>query len=54
MNPMAGIIDGYRSAILGKPWNLMNLGISSAVAAAMFVFGVWYFRNTERGFADVA
>jgi lipopolysaccharide transport system permease protein len=54
LNPMAGIIDGYRSAILGKPWNLMNLAISSAVAASLFVYGVYYFRKTERGFADVA
>jgi lipopolysaccharide transport system permease protein len=54
LNPMAGIIDGYRSAILGKPWDWMNLGISSTVAAALFIFGIYYFRKTERGFADVA
>lgn len=54
LNPMAGIIDAYRSAILGKPWNLTTLGISTAVALAMFVYGLFYFRKTERGFADVA
>jgi len=54
LNPMLGIIDGYRSAILGKPWNLTSLGISSAVATALFVYGIYYFRTTERGFADVA
>lgn len=54
LNPMAGIIDAYRSAILGKPWNLTTLGISTAVALAMFIYGLFYFRKTERRFADVA
>ena len=54
LNPMAGIIDGYRSAILGKPWNLTTLGISAAMSAGLFVFGLFYFRKTERMFADIA
>ena len=54
LNPMAGIIDGYRSAILGTPWNYTTLGVSSAVAVALFVYGVYYFRKTERTFADLA
>lgn len=54
LNPMAGIIDGYRSAILGKPWNFSTLAISAAVSAGLFVFGLFYFRKTERMFADIA
>ncbi|MDH3347169.1 MAG: ABC transporter permease [Desulfobulbaceae bacterium] len=54
LNPMAGIIDGYRSAILGKPWNLTTLAISTVVAIVLFVFGLFYFRKTERRFADIA
>jgi lipopolysaccharide transport system permease protein len=54
LNPMVGIIDGYRSAILGKPWNLTTLGVSSAVAIVLLAFGMFYFRKTERRFADIA
>ena len=54
LNPMAGIIDGYRSAILGKPWNATALAISTAMAIALFVVGMFYFRKTETRFADVA
>jgi len=54
LNPMAGIIDGFRSAILGKPWNLTTLTVSTAVTVALFVFGLFYFRKTERRFADIA
>ncbi|MHC4947617.1 MAG: ABC transporter permease [Planctomycetota bacterium] len=54
INPMAGIIDGYRSAILGKPWNLTTLTISSITTVALFVFSLYYFRKTERRFADIA
>lgn len=54
LNPMAGIIDAYRSAILGKPWNLSMLTISVLVTLALLVFGLFYFRRTERRFADIA
>jgi lipopolysaccharide transport system permease protein len=54
LNPMAGIIDAYRSAILGKPWNLSTLGISATTSVGLFVFGLFYFRKTERVFADIA
>lgn len=54
LNPMAGIIDGFRSAILGKPWNLTTLAVSSSVGIGLFVLGLFYFRKTERRFADIA
>jgi len=54
LNPMAGIIDGYRSAILGKPWNVVTLSVSTAVAVGLFVLGLYYFRKMERTFADIA
>jgi lipopolysaccharide transport system permease protein len=54
LNPMAGIIDGFRSAILGKPWNLTTLIVSSISSIAVCVFGLFYFRRTERRFADIA
>ncbi len=54
LNPMFGIIDAYRSAILGLEWNPWSLAISTASALGMFAFGVYYFRMTERRFADFA
>ncbi|MCK4598729.1 ABC transporter permease [Candidatus Bipolaricaulota bacterium] len=53
LNPMAGIVDAYRSAILGKPFAWGNLGISLGIATIMFLIGLAYFRKTERYFADV-
>ena len=54
INPMAGIIDAYRSAILGKPWNLTTLAVSGSITIVLLVFGMFYFRKTERRFADIA
>lgn len=54
LNPMAGLIDGFRSALLGLPWNLTTLTVSSVSSIAILVFGLFYFRKTERRFADVA
>jgi lipopolysaccharide transport system permease protein len=54
LNPVTGLVEGYRSAILGKAWNFTALAISSACAGAWFVFGLFFFRRTERQFADVA
>jgi lipopolysaccharide transport system permease protein len=53
LNPMAGIIDGYRSALLGKPFDWRTIGISVAVSLAMLMVGVVYFKAVERRFADI-
>ena len=53
-NPMFGIISAYRWAILGTPWNLTSLAISTATALVLFIGAVYYFRRTERYFADFA
>ncbi len=53
LNPMAGIIDAYRSAILGKPFEWGSLGISMGVAVVIFLCGLIYFRKTEKYFADI-
>jgi len=53
--PMAGVIEGFRSALLGThpmPWDLIAAG--SFTAAVLFVSGVLHFRRTERVIADVA
>ena len=53
VNPMAGIVDAYRSAILGKPFDWPHLGISLGVALVMFLIGLAFFRRTEGYFADI-
>jgi homopolymeric O-antigen transport system permease protein len=53
LNPMAGVIEGFRSVILGKPFNLTVLAISMLIAGAILSVGVAYFEKYERRFADV-
>ena len=55
LNPMVGVIEGFRSALLGTnpmPWDW--IGIGTAVAVFFFVTGALYFKRMERIFADVA
>jgi lipopolysaccharide transport system permease protein len=54
INPMVGVIDGFRWSILGGPqiyWP--GLCISVVIVSIVIISGLWYFRNTERTFADV-
>ncbi len=55
MNPMVGVIDGFRWAILGRDIQIYWLGfsLSMTLVCLIFISGVWYFRKTERTFADV-
>jgi lipopolysaccharide transport system permease protein len=53
--PMAGVIEGFRSALLGTnpmPWDLMGMGTLTAVV--VFISGLFYFKRMEYLFADVA
>jgi lipopolysaccharide transport system permease protein len=54
LNPMAGVVDGFRWALLGQntPPNPTML-ISIAVALLLFISGLFYFRRSEDTFADV-
>jgi lipopolysaccharide transport system permease protein len=55
LNPMVGIIEGFRAGFLGTgpmPWDL--IGIGAATAAFFLLIGSLVFRRTERFFADVA
>src|SRR5262249_34947469 len=51
LNPIFGILNAYRSAILGLDWNIPSLAISTISALALFTFALFYFRRTERRFA---
>ena len=55
LNPMVGIIDGFRWCLLGAATPVFWPGVAISVAE-VFLFitsGLWYFRKTERTFADV-
>jgi lipopolysaccharide transport system permease protein len=55
LNPMVGVIDGFRWAILGGSAELFWPGIVMSLILTMFLFAlaIVYFRRTERAFADV-
>jgi len=55
LNPMVGVIDGFRWCVLGGEHALYWPGIVAALAGGLIllVTGLWYFRRTERVFADV-
>jgi lipopolysaccharide transport system permease protein len=55
LNPMVGVIDGFRWAILKGESHLYWPGfiLSVALVILIFVSGIWYFRKTEKTFADV-
>lgn len=54
LNPMAGVIDGFRWAVLGSDTlYLSGVALSVVVVAVTLVTGVFYFRVTEKTFADV-
>lgn len=54
INPMVGVVDGFRYALLGaRAPELATLATSTGVALVVLVTGILYFRQTERTFADV-
>lgn len=55
LNPMVGVIEGFRSALLGTnqmPWGYTIIGF--VVSLLLAVTGAYYFRFKEKVFADVA
>ncbi|MEI8349012.1 MAG: ABC transporter permease [Candidatus Omnitrophota bacterium] len=55
LNPMVGIIDSFRWAILGESVHIYWPGfiLSIILSVVIFIFGLLYFRKTERTFADI-
>lgn len=52
LNPMSGVVDGFRWCVLGRPAPSPSLALSSLVIALVFVTGLLYFRRVERTLAD--
>ena len=53
LNPMAGLIDGFRAAFLARPLDWPHLALSLIVSVFLFLGGASYFRAVEQRFADV-
>jgi lipopolysaccharide transport system permease protein len=55
LNPMVGVIDGFRWAILGNalPFYWPGFILSVVLTVALLFIGIFYFRKTERAFADI-
>jgi lipopolysaccharide transport system permease protein len=55
LNPLTSMVEGFRWCLLGGRTEFYQQGLllSLGVTAIMLVGGVWYFRKTERQFADI-
>jgi lipopolysaccharide transport system permease protein len=53
VNPLTGLIDAFRAAVVGGPLSLVALGWSAGAAVALFIAGCLYFRRVEDSFADI-
>lgn len=53
LNPMTGMVEGFRSAFLDRPFDYVGLSISLTVSILIFLIGVAYFEKVERRFADI-
>ncbi len=53
LNPLTGIIDGYRAALFGQPMNWIELTSSTLITIFAFAYASFVFRRMEREFADI-
>ena len=52
LNPLVGIVDGFRAALFGRPFDWPALAAATAVTVAVVICALYVFRRTETGFAD--
>lgn len=52
-NPMSGIIEGYRSALFGLPFDWPALGMASVLTVLVLLYAIYSFGRVERSFADI-
>jgi lipopolysaccharide transport system permease protein len=53
LNPLVGVIDGFRSAVLGLPLQWTAIAASAVVSSLLAWIGLSYFRRVERRVADL-
>jgi lipopolysaccharide transport system permease protein len=52
LNPMVGVIDGFRWCLLGEPFHMRSFIQAITITSLFLWLGVTYFRKMERTFAD--
>ncbi|MBS1743312.1 MAG: ABC transporter permease [Bacteroidetes bacterium] len=52
LNPMAGVIDGFRWCLLGDAINIQSFALSVTITFIFVFIGIYYFRKMEKSFAD--
>jgi ABC-type polysaccharide/polyol phosphate export permease len=50
---MTGVVEGFRAALFGKPFQWIPLGYSAVFAVVLLVYSAYAFRRTERHFAEL-
>lgn len=53
LNPMVGIIEGYRSALFGNPFDTGIIFLSAVISIIIFISGFLVFKKSEKVFADI-
>lgn len=53
LNPMSGMVEGFRHALLGSEISWRLMGVSSGISVLLFLIGLFFFRRMERTFADM-
>lgn len=53
INPVAGIIEGFRAALTGQPFNWFQLSLATGITVTLLLFSIYVFRRFEDTFADV-
>jgi lipopolysaccharide transport system permease protein len=53
LNPLSGIIQGFRSAIFSRPFDWSGIAVSAAMTVSVLIYAAFAFRRMEREFADI-
>ena len=53
LNPMSGIIEGYRASLFGLPFDWPALGVASFLTILVLIYAIYAFGRVERSFADI-
>jgi lipopolysaccharide transport system permease protein len=53
LNPLTGIIEGYRASLFGRQFDWYGLGVSTVITLVLLVYSAYVFRRMERSFADI-
>lgn len=53
LNPVTGIVEGFRDSLFNRPFNWLSLAVSAVVTLSLLVYAAYAFRRMEKSFADI-